>query len=108
MIHIAVMRFKGVELMVTLFHLNPADGHTRSMCKDRWSHRKLQREQMRLGLGLEPAWGSTGGQLPLDHISKTSDHGYTVEQAPKRPLKKHLNQIQPTQAGQMDLDDGVS
>lgn len=24
------------------------------------------------------------------------------------PLKKHLNQIQPMQAGQMDLDDGVN
>ena len=83
MIHIAVMRFKSMELMVTLFHLNPADGHSRNMCKNRWSHRKIQREQMRLGLVLEPAWGSTGRQLPLDHISNTSDHGYTVEQAPK-------------------------
>ena len=103
MIHIAVMRFKGMELMVTLFYLNRADGHSRSMCKDRWSHRKIQREQLRLGLVLEPARGSTGGQLPLDHISNTSNHGYPVEQAPKRPLKKHLNQIQPMQAGQMDL-----
>lgn len=63
---------------------------------------------MRLGLVLEPARGSTGEELPLDHIFNISDHGYTVDKAPKRPLKKHLNQIQPMQAGQMDLDDGVS
>lgn len=70
---------------------------------------------MRLGLVLEIARGCTGGQtlkglqkFPLDPVSNTSDHGYTVDQAPKGPLKKHLNQIQPMQAGQMDLDDGVN
>lgn len=70
---------------------------------------------MRLGLVLELARGSTGGQtlkrlqkFPLDPVSNTSDHGYTVDQAPKGPLKKHLNQIQPMQAGQMGLDDGVN
>lgn len=70
---------------------------------------------MRLGLVLELARGSTGGQtlkrlqkFPLDPVSNTSDHGYTVDQAPKGPLKKHLNQIQPMQAGQMSLDDGVN
>lgn len=70
---------------------------------------------MRLGLVLEIARGSTGGQtlkglqkFPLDPVSNTSDHGYTVDQAPKGPLKKHLNQIQPMQAGQMDLDDEVN
>lgn len=88
---------------------------SRSMHRHRWSHCKIQREQMRLGWVLELARGSTGGQtlkglqkFPLDPVSNTSDHGYTVDQAPKVPLKKHLNQIQPMQAGQMGLDDGVN
>lgn len=97
-----------MELMVALLHLISADGRSRSMRKDRWSHHKIQREEMRLGLVLDPARGSTGGQLPLDHISNTSDNGYTMDHAPKRPWKKHLNQIQPMQAGQMDLGDGVN
>lgn len=70
---------------------------------------------MRLGWVLELARGSTGGQtlkglqkFPLDPVSNTSDHGCVWDQAPKGPLKKHLNQIQPMQAGQMGLDDGVN